>query len=410
MASRTPIAVTVVIPAYNEERAIGPVLERLRQAAQTVVARHAEVAEVEIIVVDDASRDRTAEVAAAVAGVKVVRLPANRGYGGALLAGFAAARGEWLAFLDADGTYPPEFIADLVAAMLDTDADIVLGSRFAGAASQMPLVRRVGNVFFARLLSWLTGRSITDTASGMRIFKRSVLEQLRPLPAGLHFTPAMSTAALHQRLDIREIPMPYDQRVGASKLNPVVDGLRFLAIILGTAHRYNPLKIFGALGALLLAVGIGFGVGPVAYYLSVQRVEDWAIYRLLAVLVAVVSGINLIFFGAVANVVLAATHRLPPFRNSVLGRLLLRPALLRQCWLLGVLLMLAALALDWSGIYSYLTTGLVFSHWSYVVTGALLFLLGLSFALWGSLVRTVLEVVDRAARREAEEPAAPERS
>jgi hypothetical protein len=259
----------------------------------------------------------------------------------------------------------------------------------------MPLVRRVGNVFFARLLSWLTERSITDTASGMRIFKRDVLAQLAPLPTGLHFTPAMSTAALHQRLDIREIPMPYDQRVGASKLNPVIDGLRFLAIILGTAHRYNPLKLFGLLGLLLLAVGVGFGIGPIAYYASVQRVEDWAIYRLLAVVVALVAGINLIFFGAVANVVLAATHRLPPFRNSLLGRLLLRPALLRQGWWLGMLLMLAAVALDWRGIWSYLTTGQVFTHWSYVVTGAMLFLLGLSFALWGSLVRTVLEVLDR---------------
>jgi len=389
MQPDNPVVVSVVIPAYNEERAIGTLLERLRRAADTVRAQHPRVAEVEIIVVDDASHDRTAEVAAAVAGVRVERLAANRGYGGALQAGFAAARGDWLVFLDADGTYPPEFLDPLVAAMLDSDADIILGSRFAGATSRMPLVRRVGNVFFARLLSWLTERSITDTASGMRIFKRGVLAQLAPLPTGLHFTPAMSTAALHQRLDIREIPMPYDQRIGASKLNPIVDGLRFLAIILGTAHRYNPLKLFGALGALLLALGIGLGIGPTLHYVEVRRVEDWAIYRLTAVLVAVVSGVNVIFFGVVANVLLAANHRMPPFRNSLLGRLLLRPLLLRWLWLLGLLLMLAAPVLNYRGLYTYFTEGHVYLHWSYVLTGALLFFLGLSLALWGSLVRVV---------------------
>lgn len=389
MSNNVSRIVTVVIPALNEEAGIEDVLVRLRRIADRITDDLSEISGVEILVVDDGSTDRTAELARSVDGVGVIELGKNRGYGGALKAGFEQARGEWLVFLDADGTYPPEFLGDLVVAMLEFDADIILGSRMRGAQSEMPVVRRAGNFFFARMLSWITGRSISDTASGMRIFKKEVLQRLGRLPDGLDFTPAMSTSALHERLDIREIPMSYSEREGSSKLNPVTDGLRFLWTILRTAHRYNPLKIFGLIGLLLIAVGIGYGIGPLAYYIEVQRVEDWAIYRLIFVIVMLVSGVNVVFFGVVANVVLAATHRVPPFKNSLLARILLRPFVIRHLWLLGVLLMLSAAILDREGLYTYLTSGKVYLHWSYVVTGSLLFLLGLSLALWGSLVRTV---------------------
>ena len=380
----------MVLPALNEERIIAEVLERLRATGDRIQQESAGIERVQILVVDDGSTDQTARAAQSVAGVDVLSLGKNRGYGGALKAGFEKAEGDWLAFLDADNTYPPEFLADLVESMFQTGADIILGSRLAGAESRMPAVRRAGNLFFARLLSWITGRTITDTASGMRIFKRGVLDRLGSLPDGLDFTPAMSTSALHERLDIREIPMPYDERAGASKLNPITDGLRFLWTILRTAHRYNPLKIFGLIGILLVAVGIGYGVGPLAYYMEVQRVEDWAIYRLVTVIVLVVSGVNILFFGVVANAVLAATYRMPPFRNSLLGRILLRPFVLRNLWVLGGLFMLSAVVLNHEGLYTYLTSGKVYIHWSYVLTGCMLFLLGLSLTLWGTLVRVVV--------------------
>ncbi|MBN2498240.1 MAG: glycosyltransferase family 2 protein [Deltaproteobacteria bacterium] len=387
--SPDPHTVSVVIPALNEEAGILDVVQRLRQAADRIESAEPRVERVQILVVDDGSTDRTAEIAGSVSGVEVLSLPENRGYGGALKAGFEAAQGDLLAFLDADGTYPPEFLSDLVASILGSGADIILGSRMVGAGSRMPAVRRAGNLFFARLLSWITGRSISDTASGMRIFRREVLGRLGRLPDGLDFTPAMSTSALHERLDIREIPMPYDERAGMSKLNPVTDGLRFLATILRTAHRYNPLKFFGLIGLILVAAGIGYGIGPLAYYLQVQRVEDWAIYRLVAVIVLLISGINMIFFGVVANVILAANYRVPPFRNSLLARILLRPFVIRHLWILGGLLMISALVLNHEGLFSYLASGKVYAHWSYTLTGALLWLLGLSLALWGSLVRVV---------------------
>jgi glycosyltransferase involved in cell wall biosynthesis len=396
--THAPVSLSIVLPALNEERAIEDVLRRLIAVRARLAAEHPWLVSIEILVVDDGSTDRTAALAESLEGVRVLRHPSNRGYGAAIKSGFAAASGDWLAFLDADGTYPPEFLGDLVEHLATTGADIVLGSRMQGLRSGMPPVRRIGNLFFARLLSWLTGRSISDTASGMRLLTRAALSRLDRLPDGLDFTPAMSASALHRLIDIREIPMAYDERVGGSKLNPVTDGLRFLWTIVRTAHRYNPLKIFGLLGMLLVLVGIGYGIEPVRYYLAARRVEDWEVYRLMVVVVSLVAGANIIFFGLVANVILGAVYRIPPYRNSLLARLLLRRGVLRWLWLLGIALMLSAVWLNHEGLATYLSSGQVFLHWSYVVTGSLLFLLGLSLALWGSLVRVLTEVEERRAR------------
>ncbi len=381
--------VSVVLPALNEEKGIKKVLDGLREAADHVKQEFEIIDHVEIIVVDDGSTDRTAEIAEEVKDVSVVRQAKNGGYGHAIKTGFSRAHGDWLVFLDADGTYPPSFLVDLVREMIETDADIILGSRLSGQKTGMPMVRKTGNLFFAHLLSWITGKKITDTASGMRILKKSALSELDKLPDGLNYTPAMSTSALHRMLDIREIPMPYDERVGGSKLNPITDGLRFLWTILRTAHRYNPMKMFGLLGAICLVVAIVLGISPLAYYIRVQRVEDWEIYRLTTVIVLAVAGINIIFFGVVSNIIMAAIHRLPPYRNSILAKLLLRPFVIRHLWFAGIILMIAAPALNYEGLYTYFTTGKVYLHWSYTLTGSMLFLLGISLVLWGSLVRVV---------------------
>ena len=136
----------------------------------------------------------------------------------------------------------------------------------AGAASQMPITRRIGNLFFAGLLSLVSRQSVTDSASGMRVFRREVLSRIYPLPDGLNLTPVMSTRALHEGMSIAEVPIPYSERVGRSKLSVVRDGSIFFQSIVWTALAYNPVRILGmmGLGGLALAALIVLGVIGVA--------------------------------------------------------------------------------------------------------------------------------------------------
>src|SRR5437773_7237985 len=149
---------SVVIPAYNEEHGIDAILDRV--LAQREPLREGGIGELEVLVVDDGSRDRTAERVAAYSDVRLIRHQVNRGYGAALKTGFSAATGDLLAFLDADGTYPPEHFPALCRSALEPDHDIVIGSRMLGNDSEMPLVRRIGNTLFASLLSVVAKRRV----------------------------------------------------------------------------------------------------------------------------------------------------------------------------------------------------------------------------------------------------------
>ena len=385
---------SVVIPAYNEEDGIAPILERILKVKRAVQKSPGAIEDVEVIVVNDASQDRTCDIASSYPDVTVITHRQNKGYGGALKTGFAAAKGEWIGFLDADGTYPPEEFPALCEAMVSQDADMVIGSRMTGGKSGMPIRRYIGNKFFAYLLSWIVGSAITDTASGQRVFKRKILAQLLPLPDGLHLTPAMSTAALHEGLNIIEVPIRYDNRVGQSKLHIVSDGFRFLNIIIRTARLYNPLKFFGVVGLVLLAVGCFLSVEPITYYLDV-RVEDTGIYRLVTIMVLFVTGINVMVFGAFANHILEIVRGKTLAQSSLLGKYVLNRRTIERSGLLGTILMVGAVSLNYQALYEYITSGYIFVHWVYVLTGATLFLVGLQLLMGSILVGILQEINER---------------
>ena len=386
---------SVVIPAYNEEDGIAPILERVLKVKGAVQKSPGAIEDVEVIVVNDASQDRTCDIASSYPDVTVITHSQNKGYGGALKTGFAAAKGEWIGFLDADGTYPPEEFPALCEAMVSRDADMVIGSRMTGAKSGMPIRRYIGNKFFAYLLSWIVGSAITDTASGQRVFKRTILPQLLPLPDGLHLTPAMSTAALHEGLNIIEVPIRYDNRVGRSKLHIVSDGFRFLNIIIRTARLYNPLKFFGVVGLALLAIGCFLSIEPITYYLDVRRVEDTEIYRLVTIMVLFVTGINVMVFGAFANHILEIVRGKTLAQSSLLGKYVLNRRTIGRSGLLGTILMLGAVSLNYQALYEYVTSGYIFVHWVYVLTGATLFLVGLQLLMGSILVGILQEINER---------------
>ena len=388
-ASAAP-SLTVVIPAYNEERGIDAILERV--LAQRDALRSSGIADLEVIVVDDGSRDATADRVAAHADVRLIRHQVNQGYGAALKTGFSEARGDLLAFLDADGTYPPESFANLCREALDQEADIVIGSRMRGRDSEMPLVRRIGNTIFASLLSIVGKRRIWDSASGMRVFKRTALPSLYPLPDGLDFTPAMSTRALYEDLRMVEVPIPYRERVGRSKLNVAKDGLRFLRSIMWTASLYNPLGIFGTLGVAMLIVAVLLGLPPLAHYLQFHNVPEDRIYRLMAVLMLSVGGINVVAFALISKAIF----------NLLPGRRERKPPLPRRwqtavAWT-GLLLLLAGLALMTPAALERLRTGQITFHWSYLAAGGTLLLAGLQLSTWFVLLTMISDLLSRPAR------------
>jgi glycosyltransferase involved in cell wall biosynthesis len=300
------IILSVVIPALNEENGIAEVVERIQSAEPELDAMGVDT---EILVVDDGSVDRTAEIVNSLAGVRLVQHSQRSGYGAALKTGFTAASGDLLAFLDADGTYPPEHFPRLCKAAIEHNADVVVGSRRSGSKSEMPAVRRLGNLIWSTIVSLLAGRTCADPASGMRVFKRSALRKLYPLPDGLNFTPVMSTRALHERMNIVEIPIPYAERLGRSKLSVVHDGLRFLKTILWTALEYSPAKLLGLVGAGFAAVAALIGVGLViARSQGVTTLDPLATLTLFAALVLAVSGVSIYSLGVTFNFLVSLFH------------------------------------------------------------------------------------------------------
>ena len=268
---------TIVIPALNEEEAIGGTIQNCLDAREPI-KRAAQLEDVEIIVVSDGSTDKTVEIARGFDDIQVIEFVRNRGYGAAIKEGWALGHGDLVGFLDGDGTCDASFFGRLCTAAKEEKADVVLGSRL-GPDSKMPAIRRLGNRIYAALLGLLCGHQVTDAASGMRVVSRSSLKYLYPLPDGLHFTPSMSAKALMNGLRVVEIPMHYEERIGKSKLHVVRDGLRFFRTILESLLCYKSDTIFltGVIFCVLMVLLLG--LNPTEFYFRNWRLEDWMIYR-----------------------------------------------------------------------------------------------------------------------------------
>lgn len=273
------VKLLIAIPALNEEGSIAAVVESALAARATIVAE-TPVSQVDITVVSDGSTDRTAEIAGQYLNqINLIIYDHNRGYGAAIKDAWERSDADLLGFMDADGTCNPSFFGTLCRELLSKNADIVLGSRLS-AASRIPLIRRIGNLFFSLLLTLFSSRLVRDAASGMRVVRRSCLPRLMPLPDGLHFTPAMSArAVLSDDLKIFEVDMPYREREGRSKLGVFKDGLRFLRVILETTFLYRPSRPLVIFGLICFAVASALMLNPVLYYFQHRSVLEWMIYR-----------------------------------------------------------------------------------------------------------------------------------
>ena len=205
-------SITVIIPCLNEEQGIEKVLTRMPAFVD------------EVIVVDNGSTDRTSEVARSF-GAKVIREDV-RGYGRAYKTGFAQATGDVIVTLDGDHSYPPDAISYLLEAYLHLDVDFLNASRFpVREKGAMSLKHKFGNLVLSLAMSVLYLKWVRDSQSGMWVFRREILKDMRLVSDGMAFSEEIKIEALkNSRVRFAEISILYSSRLGEIKLNPWRDG------------------------------------------------------------------------------------------------------------------------------------------------------------------------------------------
>jgi glycosyltransferase involved in cell wall biosynthesis len=282
------LVVSVVIPCLNEEENIETCVRRARTAMQDSGIAG------EVVVADNASEDRSAELAAA-AGARVVREP-RRGYGSAYLAGFAAARGRYIVMADADLTYDfgeiPRFVEKL-----DEGAQLVMGDRMDNIhPGAMPWLHRyVGNPVLTGILNFFFRTGVSDAHCGMRALRRDVLPQLDLRTTGMEFASEMVIRASKEKLDIREFPIEYHPRGGESKLSSFRDGWRHLRFLLV----HSPTHLFMLPGAILFALGALVSLTVLSQIDIFGR--EWDLHAMVAGALLLIVGVQVVSLGLCAH-------------------------------------------------------------------------------------------------------------
>jgi glycosyltransferase involved in cell wall biosynthesis len=238
--------VTIVIPAHNEEQGIEDGIGAVERALRTSGWEY------EIIVVDDGSSDATGERAGK-RGVNVLRLDSNGGYGSALKAGIALAKFDWVVIIDADGTYPGAEIPRMLERV--PASDMVVGARI-GRNVQDPRLRRPAKWLLRKLAGYLAGQEIPDLNSGLRVIRKSLVDEFAHiLPSGFSFTTTITLALISRGYSVSYVPIDYYRRVGKSKIKPF-DAFKFALLILRTMMLFHPMRILGPVASVAIVGGL----------------------------------------------------------------------------------------------------------------------------------------------------------
>jgi glycosyltransferase involved in cell wall biosynthesis len=282
------LRVSVVIPCLNEEENIEECVRSALAAMETAGIRG------EVVVADNDSEDRSAELAAA-AGARVVHEP-RRGYGSAYLAGFAAARGEYIVMGDADLTYDFDEIPRFVE-KLDAGAELVMGDRMKNIhPGAMPWHHRyIGNPVLTGILNGFFRTGVSDAHCGMRALRRDVLPRLDLRTTGMEFASEMVIRASKEKLRIAEFPIEYHPRGGESKLSSWRDGWRHLRFLLV----HSPTHLFILPGAILAALGALISVLVLSQVHIFGR--SWDLHTMIAGALLTIIGTQVVALGLAAH-------------------------------------------------------------------------------------------------------------
>lgn len=234
--------ITVLMPAYNEEGAIGNTVRKVKEFYP----------DFEVLVVDDGSTDNTVQEAMD-AGANVWPHPYNMGNGAAIKSGLRTAQGEWVIMMDADGQHAPEDIAKLLE--YKDKYDMVVGARTKD--SQTSLHRDIANKVYNWFSSYVTNFNIKDLTSGFRLVRKDVAQQfIYLLPNTFSYPTTLTMAYLRSGFAVKYVPIKTKYRVGKSKIKIFKDGSRFLLIIIKISVLFSPLRVFLPVSFVLWGLGI----------------------------------------------------------------------------------------------------------------------------------------------------------
>lgn len=250
--------VSIVIPVYNEEAAIGDDLDVIKRTMDATGRPY------EVIVVNDGSTDRTAEIVSSRSWVRLLHHDQNRGTGAARTTGMKAAKGDVIIMTDGDGTYPNQDMPRLLQHM--EECDMVVGARTQEQGT-WKLLRTPAKWFIRNLAAYLTGTKIPDLNSGFRAFKKDIaLKYLNILPTTHSWVSTITIAFLSDGYSVKYIPIDYYKRKGRSTFHPLTDTYNYLTLVVRTVMYFNPLKVFLPISLALLVTGTLKGIYDLIVY------------------------------------------------------------------------------------------------------------------------------------------------
>lgn len=288
--------IVVTIPAYNEAKTIGVLIKNINEVMKSGNYNY------KILVVDDGSKDGTSEIAKNM-GATVYSHPKNYGLAETFKTEIKKSLeigAEVIVHIDADTQYEPKEIPQLLSE-IGKGYDLVLGSRFKGKIESMPLIKRLGNKAFSRIISNITGIKISDGQTGFRAFTKEVAEKIEII-SDHTYTQEQIIKAVRGKYKIKEVPVYFAKRKDKSRLisNPFAYAIRAWINIIRIFRDYKPLKFFGVIGSLILFTGFVLGLYLVYIQLFGEGVNRHFGLMMLDILILSI-GLQIIIFGFIAD-------------------------------------------------------------------------------------------------------------
>lgn len=275
--------ISVIVPVYNEKEAVSGLFHEIREVMETIGRSY------EILAIDDGSDDGTSAKLSTLTFVRTLVHPYNKGNGASVKRGIRNATGRLLVLMDGDAQHDPKDIPALLK-YAETN-ELVVGSRAEGGSQSR--ARRMANLFFNWLASYVSGQKVLDLTSGFRVAHRNKIARFLPLfPNGFSYPATSTLAFIKSGFSVNFVPVTMRKRTGQSKIAPVRDGLRFFLIILKTTVLFSPLKVFTPVSMASIALGISHAL----YKIVLLKAR----YTNLSILL-LTTGILIFFIGLVSE-------------------------------------------------------------------------------------------------------------